>query len=666
MHIDEVGAGRAIYPGDAPSTPPPKEFSAKEEPSGSALADSLCKLKVPGLRVISAPGERLLYSRDQSEIPRFLKEIMFRSVPDLVAQPTTVEGVAAVLKFARSKGVTAIPRGSGSSPFGGSVPVAGGLVVDMSKMDKIVEVDDTGGTVTVQAGARWADIDQSIEKFGLALNTTPSSKFSTVGGWLATGGMGLNSFSRGHVSASVLSVDIVTPDGATKTLSPGEPGFQAVFGSEGQLGVVVSAKISVRKKEERSRPHLLFFDGTKSALDFAAALTSSEVRPAHIVYESPAKFSYINMLLQKDYFRAADAIIVNIEEAESEKALDGFLKTTPFTEEKEFLARYMWNERYFPMKVRRFGPGLLGSEVVVGRDKLLGAVTGASDLCRMFGLEPLFEVHFLEDGKGLLLCYYMTDQGNTIKYTMDAFKSMLITSRLLDLGAKPYSIGVWNFPFSDAEDRARLEALRKAKSSMDPTGVMNSGKYFTLSGRFGGLAGLAFRPRLMRPVLKAMVVLSPLTSRLMGYAYDFARRRLSPKDRTDLLRTADECAMCGACVSVCPAYMVVRDERVTARGKLLTAKAMARGEKISKEHAQRTFLCMRCKACEQVCQSKLDLISAYEILEEELEALCGKDAAEIEKFIRYTENTPEYDDLIKRGLVLGAPKHGMGGERADV
>jgi ferredoxin len=112
--------------------------------------------------------------------------------------------------------------------------------------------------------------------------------------------------------------------------------------------------------------------------------------------------------------------------------------------------------------------------------------------------------------------------------------------------------------------------------------------------------------------------------------------------------------------------MVVGDERVTGRGKLLTSKAMARGVKISKEHAHRIFLCMKCKACEQVCQSKLELVSAYEILEKELEKEYGKDASEIDNFIRYTENTKEYDDLIERGLVIGAPKHGMGGGLEDV
>jgi ferredoxin len=410
----------------------------------------------------------------------------------------------------------------------------------------------------------------------------------------------------------------------------------------------------------------VFFDDVKSAMSFAYAVANSDVHPAHIVYESPAKFSYINLLLHKDYFKKAEAIIVSIEGENSEQHFQSFLENAGLSEEKEFLARYMWNERYFPMKVRRFGPGMLGSEVVVPDNKLTDAITKANDLCKMFGLEPLFEVHFLKDGRGMLLCYYMTDQGNTIRYTMDALKSMLITTMLLEQGAKPYSIGIWNYPFSNAEDLARVSSLRKAKASLDPKGVMNPGKYFTLSGRFGGLASTFFRPGLMRPVLKTMVVFSPLTSVLMRTFYDFANKRLQPKTRTDLLRTADECAMCGACVSVCPAYMVVRDERVTARGKLLTVKAMARGAKISKEHAQRTFLCMRCKACEQVCQSKLELVSAYDILENELQSICAKDTAEIEKFIRYTENTPAYDSLIERGLVIGAPKRGMGGEKPDV
>jgi len=660
------GVGRAIYPGSAPSPAPPTEFSPKAERTEGAIASKIVALGIKDVRVASSPAERILYSRDQSEIPRFLREIMFSSVPDAVVLAKSTEAVSAVVRFASSNGVTVIPRGSGSSPFGGSVPVSGGIVIDVSGMDRILSVDVPAKKVTVEAGVRWADLDHELEKHGLSLNTSPSSKFSTVAGWVSTGGMGLNSFSKGHLSSIVSSIELVTHDGSKRTIQSNDPLFAAVFGSEGQLGVITGVTLTAREIPRKSKPHLIFFDEPKSALSFAYALASGPVHPAHIVYESAAKFSLINRALGQNRFPASDAIIVSVENEESERLFQDHLKSTGIKEEKEYLARYMWNERYFPMKLRKFGPGMLGSEVTVPLNLLSDVLSKATGLCRELGLEPLFEVHFLSNGHGLLLCYYVTDQGNTIGYTLDALKSMLLTSMLIDSGAKPYSVGIWNHPFSNAEERVRVDRLRKAKAALDPNDVMNSGKYFSLSGRLGGLASAAFNPKLMRPVLKTMRILSPITMRFMRMGYHFAARRLKPKSRTELLRIADECAMCGACVSVCPAYLVVNDERVTGRGKLLAIKTMARGSKISKEHSDRIFLCMKCKACEQVCQSKLELVSAYETLEKELEQMHGKDTQEIEKFVHYAENMPEYDKLVERGLVIGAPKHGMGGGASDV
>ncbi len=665
MLITDVGAGRAIS-GNGTSSPQTSGFfAAKSEPIAGSLGLELASLGINNLRIVTSSGERMLYSRDQSEIPSFLKAIMFNSSPDLVVQPRTREAVSAVLRFAASKKIAAIPRGSGSSPFGGSVPVAGGIVVDVSGMDKIVGIDRSKQSARVQAGVRWADLDHELGKLGLALNTSPSSKFSTVGGWLSTGGMGLNSLSRGHVKNSVLGLELVTADGSIREMSRLDPEFELVFGSEGQLGVITEVSLSVRLAPAKSRPHLVGFDNPRAALDFVSSLRESAVKPGHVVFESASKFSLINEMLDKPYFQVKDSVLVNIEEESEEKAFQTLLKSLGLREETEFLARYMWNERYFPMKVRKAGPGMLGAEVVVPLSIMPDAIEKTKVLCAKFQLDPLFEVHFLKDGSGLLLCYYLTDQSNLWAYTLDAVKSMIITSNLTRLGARPYSIGVWNFPFSNAQDKDKVTRLAEAKRLMDPGGVMNSGKYFSLSGRMGGLLGKLFAPAVMGQALNLMTVFSPITARLMG-AFGSVRRtateKAAPKTIQDLVKVADECAMCGACVSVCPAYLIVRDERATGRGKLLTVKALARGESISKEHAARTFLCMKCKACEQVCQSKLELVSAYEVLEKELEKTYGKDAQEIEKFTKFAESSPEYDALVDRGLVLGAPRHGMGGE----
>jgi Na+-translocating ferredoxin:NAD+ oxidoreductase RnfC subunit len=170
----------------------------------------------------------------------------------------------------------------------------------------------------------------------------------------------------------------------------------------------------------------------------------------------------------------------------------------------------------------------------------------------------------------------------------------------------------------------------------------------------------------MKPVLRLVLAFSPLSTSLLGKMSKILRRRFAPKGRDELIATADECAMCGSCVSVCPAYRLIGDERVTGRGKLLTAKAMAAGLQVSPEHAERSFMCMRCKACEQVCQSRLDLITAYDMLEARLELLHGRNTKEIERFVRFAEDSPVYDALIDKGLVVGAPRNRPGGDAEDV
>ncbi|MCJ7606894.1 MAG: 4Fe-4S dicluster domain-containing protein, partial [Thermoplasmata archaeon] len=445
-------------------------------------------------------------------------------------------------------------------------------------------------------------------------------------------------------------------------LEPASDGFTLVFGSEGQLGIVTSITLEVDPVSGSARPHLVLFDTVEAALSFAKDVSWGPIRPVHMVYESASKLAMMNQMLSNFSLVSGEAVLVYLDGAESETAFAKFMSTSGLKEEAEYLARYLWGERYFPMKMRRLGPGMLGTEVLIPQKRLPEAVAKTQGLCASLGIDPSFEVHYLPEGGALLLCFFLVNQGNTFGYTVDAFKSLLLTRLLMDHGGAPYSVGVWNQPFTDAEDRAHMKALRRLKSELDPAHVMNAGKMFHLSGRFGKLGGLMLHPRLMRPLLRTVIAFSPLSTMLIERFSEIVRVRYRPKRRTPLLRTADECAMCGACVSVCPAYLIVGDERVTGRGKMLTVKALAAGQRISEEHARLTSLCMRCKACEQVCQSKLSLVDAYEALEAELEEFHGRDPREVERFIRYAETSPEYDRMVQRGLVLGAPDHGPGGE----
>lgn len=636
-------------------------FNAKFE-AHQGMAAELEAMRIPDLRVVAGRGEIELYCRDQADVPQMLKDVLIRYVPDLVVQPCTPEAAVAALGFAKARGLPVVPRGSGSSPFGGSVPVNGGMVLDAGNLDRVLSVDRERKLVKVQGGCRWADVDHALSPHGLRLMSCPSSRFSTVAGWISGGGLGVGSLGGGHLRDIVISVRLATPAGLITLQTPQED-FLAVFGSEGQLGIIVEATLRVKEKDEGSTPHLLLFGDLDHAVDAAERLRRLSPLPEDLIYFSPGKLRYANKLLHGDHFGDGHALLVTSADRTSEKALRELLGSMGVVEEKEYQARLLWHERYFPMKLRRLGPGMMGAEVLAPMDRLKDILHRAEDLCREFDLDPLLEVHFVRGRESLLLCYYLTDQVNQSAYTLDAAKSMVVTSSLIGLGARPYSLGVWNNSFADSWPAEEMDRLRKAKDKYDPSGIMNPGKYFALRGRLFGMAGTLFGPSGSGAAFEMMARLhSPLGAAFRSLS-SFSRRAMGPRERDPLVQMANQCAMCGACVSVCPAYALTMDERVTARGKLLTAKALVGGKEITREHAHRTFLCMRCKACEQVCQSKLELIPAYEELEARLERQHGKDGAEIERFVRAAEASPRYEEMVARGLVLGAPKNAMGGDR---
>jgi FAD/FMN-containing dehydrogenase/ferredoxin len=622
-------------------------FPSMNEGKMSELARTIESQKIPDLRVISAEGWRALYSRDQADVPDLLRNVLFQTMPGVVVQPFSIDAVAKVLRFATSKRLPIVIRGSGSSPFGGSMPVKGGIVLDMNAMDRVLDFDSAKGLVKVQAGMRWSDLDWFLEKYGMTVRSSPSSRFSTVGGWVATGGIGIGSVSGGHLSSWVSELEVVTSGGEIRILHPSDKRFNSIFGSEGRLAVIVSVTLQVRPKPKTPFPALVFFDDREKALKYASFLAQAKTLPLDLTYYSPGKFEAMNRILGRSHFPSKHGVMWCYE---SKDAVPACTATPSGAKRADtYLASLIWNERFFPMKFRKLGPGLMGSEVMVPQEHLAEVVSKADKVSRQHGLSPLMEVHFMPGGDGLLLTYYTTDQAKMMRYTMDSFRGLLISSVLIEAGAKPYSLGVWNNMFSDQVDEGDLAS---AKAELDPTGIMNRGKYPRLKGRLGGLPAAMFTPGVMGSVLRLVNRVAPVSApaiKMVSGAKAFDR---AGDDM--LLRVADECSMCGACVGVCPAYLLTKDERVTARGKLLAARQFMLDGDISKEHAHRIFLCMRCKACEQVCQSKLHLIDVYDEMEKRLEKKHGKDDDAIKNFVALAEQSPAYDALVDRGLVLGA------------
>ena len=158
-------------------------FPEVEESQKGKIFKGIAALNIPDLKVTSARGALALYSRDQADVPDMLRSTLFDTVPDALVQPFSVPAIQAVVKFAASKKIPVVVRGAGSSPFGGSMPVKGGIVLDMNTLNNVISFDGDKKTVKVEAGIRWADLDWFLEKNGMTVRSSPSSRFTRQMAW---------------------------------------------------------------------------------------------------------------------------------------------------------------------------------------------------------------------------------------------------------------------------------------------------------------------------------------------------------------------------------------------------------------------------------------------------------------------------------------------------
>jgi ferredoxin len=224
----------------------------------------------------------------------------------------------------------------------------------------------------------------------------------------------------------------------------------------------------------------------------------------------------------------------------------------------------------------------------------------------------------------VVIAAFPCDASRRLDYLLRLALVQLMTRAGVKHGGRPYGIGIWNAPFLRAgRSRESLRALARAKRELDPQQLLNPGKFFRVHGRFHGVTGLLFRPRLYAGSMALFALFSPLPGALARW---LARRRPhherwqipapeAERGRRLLLESAARCTLCGACISTCPAYLLTREELVTGRAKLQLAEALARGERMATAEAQRFFQCFVCGLCEEVCQTRLPLVACYAALE---------------------------------------------------
>ncbi len=285
-HKDDVGTREAVWTWLASELGMPALLATPALPlSENALPTSKLSNEVRQAlaeivgadRVHDDGYERAFHARGRSyhDLLR-LRAGDFSAVPDAVVYPRSTEEVLNILDVANARGIAVVPYGGGTSVVGGVTadkgPHAGVVTVDLSGMNRIIDIDMTAHTATAEAGIYGPALEKALEVKGATLGHHPQSfEFSTLGGWIAHRGAGQGSGGYGRAEDWLVSLKLATPRGLlatgdTPSSSAGPQLKDLVLGSEGTFGIVTEATVRVRPlpREQDYRGYLFrdFESGT--------------------------------------------------------------------------------------------------------------------------------------------------------------------------------------------------------------------------------------------------------------------------------------------------------------------------------------------------------------------------------------------------------------------
>ncbi|HET7767616.1 MAG TPA: FAD-binding and (Fe-S)-binding domain-containing protein [Chloroflexota bacterium] len=563
------------------------------------------------------PRERHIYSHDTGVLPPLMRPLLGKTLADGVAQPETEQQVIELVRLARRERIPLVPRGKATSGYGGAVPAAGGLVVDLTRLRGIVAVDEAALTATVLAGTVWTDLEDALRPHGLALRLYPTSApGSTVGGWLAQGGAGIGSNAYGWFKENVVSARVAGGDGEVRTL--GGSDLAGIADAEGTTGIITEVTLRVRPDAPQVQTGVSFPDAKRLSAALREVI-AAELPIWSVSFINPALAAFRNAGLPKTHHghplkpgpRLPEQryVVLFAHAAADQQKIVAVLRGIAQAYQGERLpgeaVRHEWAERFKPLRLKRFGPSIVPAEVVVPVSALAETL---EDLTRSIHAPLAIEGLLVRGGEVVLLGFIPHDE-RRISYNLGygfALTAIAVAERH---GGRAYATGRY---FGAKAKRVLgglpIAAVRARRAETDPAGILNPGKVVFGNGAIGlairiaGLlaAGVGFMANLLgRPPVRspkhAMEVRAP--------------RKGFP---ADVSYYAYACAQCGYCVDTCTLYQARGWESSGPRGKWFLLKEMLEGRQKLDQEAVNTFLmCTTCEKCDVVCQLDLPVESSW-------------------------------------------------------
>lgn len=448
---------------------------------------------VPNLEVRDRPEELIPYSFDGTAV--------LHRLPMAVVFPKTTAEVSACLQWSAQKKVPVVTRGSGTGLSGGSVPVAGSIVLGLSKMDKILEVDPANLTLQAESGAITSAVTEAAEKAGLFYPPDPGSmKISTIGGNVAENSGGLRGLKYGVTRDYVMGLEVVLPGG--EVIWTGNKCVKDVagytlrdlfIGSEGTLGVITQVLLKLIPPPAFRKTMLAIYDEMEQAARTVSAIIAAKIIPCTLEFLDRVTIQCVEDYAKIGLPRDAEAILlmetdghpaaVEAEASAMEKIAreNGARSLKTATDAAEAAALAAARRTAFSA-LARVGPTTILEDATVPRDRLPEMIRFIQEVGRRHRLKIGTFGHM---GDGNLHPTFLTDEKNREEMHRVEAAMKEIFHKAMELGGTitgEHGVGLAKKEYLEsAVGKMNVEIMRRIKKAIDPDGLLNPGKIFDLS-----------------------------------------------------------------------------------------------------------------------------------------------------------------------------------------
>jgi len=418
----------------------------------------------------------------------------YRQPPLLVAMPTDARQVQAVLQTCREMEVPVVARGAGTGLSGGALPLAEGVLLNMSRMNRILQIDPENRLARVQPGVRNLQVSEAASIHGLYYAPDPSSQIAcSVGGNVAENAGGVHCLKYGLTVHNVAAVEIVTMDGERLILGghgPDAPGFDLlalIHGSEGLLAVIVEITVRLLPIPRYAQVAVAGFSRVDAAGDAVARIVASGVLPAGLEMMDRGCIAAVNDFLDVDYPDCEALVLCELDGTAEETAsqlagvrqlLEAAGATTLRVSGSDAERLKLWSGRKaaFPA-VGRISPDYYCMDGTIPRRHLARVLNEIQALSELHGL-PVVNVFHAGDGNMHPLILYDANREGELE-TAERLGGEILEACVAVGGTitGEHGVGIEKIDqmcvqFTSAE----LQQFHDLKAAFDPGGLLNPGK----------------------------------------------------------------------------------------------------------------------------------------------------------------------------------------------